>query len=63
MVIVKGMIMALAAFTFLYMSILHELDHAPLIKGCSSKKGFLLMICGFLITALVRFLIGEAHRL
>jgi len=61
MVIVKGTILALAAGTFLYMSTLHELEDTPLIKGCSRKKGFLLMICGFLITALVRLLIGAAH--
>jgi len=63
MVIIKGTILALAAGTFLYMATLHELDHTPLIKGCSTKKGFLIMICGFLITALVRLLIGAAHHM
>lgn len=63
MVIIKGTILALAAGTFLYMATLHELDHSPLIKGCSTKKGFLIMICGFLITALVRLLIGAAHHM
>jgi len=63
MVIIKGTILGLAAGTFLYMATLHELDHSPLIKGCSTKKGFLIMICGFLITALVRLLIGAAHHM
>ncbi len=63
MVIIKGTILSLAAGTFLYMSTLHELAKAPLIKNCGNKKGFLLMLCGFVITALVRLLIGEAHRM
>ena len=61
--IIKGTILSLAAGTFLYMSTLHELAKAPLIKNCGNKKGFLLMLCGFVITALVRLLIGEAHRM
>ena len=63
MIIVKGFILSLAAGTFLYMSTLHELEHAPLIKYCDNKKGFLLMFCGFAITALVRLLIGAAHHM
>ncbi len=63
MVVVKGSILSLAAGTFLYMATLHELTQAPLIKNCGSKKGFLLMLCGFVITALVRLLIGEAHHM
>ncbi|MBN1941716.1 MAG: hypothetical protein JW849_00315 [Phycisphaerae bacterium] len=43
------------------MSTLHELKHTPLIEDCRTRKGFLLMICGFVLTALVRWLIGEAH--
>jgi solute carrier family 39 (zinc transporter), member 1/2/3 len=63
MIVVKGVILSLAAGTFLYMATLHELRHTPLIEKCSTKKGFVLMFCGFVITALVRFLIGEAHRM
>jgi zinc transporter ZupT len=62
MVLVKGTILSLAAGTFLYMSTLHDLEHSPLMKVCSSKKGFFILICGFLITALVRLLIGAAHH-
>ncbi|MCK5710915.1 MAG: hypothetical protein KAI07_10275, partial [Deltaproteobacteria bacterium] len=60
---VKGFILALASGTFLYMATLHDLEHAPLIKSCVTKKGFIIMLCGFIITLLVRFLIGEAHHM
>jgi len=63
MVIIKGTILSLAAGTFLYMSTLHDLENSPSIKICSTKKGFLFLICGFLITALVRLLIGAAHHM
>jgi zinc transporter ZupT len=63
MVIVKAFILAMASGVFLYMSSLHELKNTPLIVDCRSRKGFALMICGFVITALVRWLIGEAHHL
>jgi zinc transporter 1/2/3 len=63
MIVVKGFILSLAAGTFLYMSTLHELENAPLIKGCGSKKGFLVMFYGFAITAVVRLLIGAAHQM
>jgi len=63
MVIIKGTILSLASGTFLYMSTLHDLENSPSIKICSTKKGFLFMICGFLITALVRLLIGAAHHM
>ncbi len=60
MVVVKGAILSMAAGTFLYMATLHELTQAPLIKNCGCRKGFLLMLGGFAITALVRLLIGAA---
>lgn len=63
MLVVKGAILSLAAGTFLYMSTLHDFRHSPMIANCGSKKGFLFMFCGFVITALVRLLIGEAHRM
>lgn len=63
MVVVKGMILSLAAGTFLYMGTLHEMRHTPLIKDCGNFKGFVLMLIGFGLTALVRFLMGEAHQL
>lgn len=63
MVIIKGAVLGMASGTFLYMGTLHELENAPLIKHCISKKGFIIMLCGFILTAFVRFLIGEAHRL
>ncbi|MCK5392398.1 MAG: ZIP family metal transporter [Deltaproteobacteria bacterium] len=63
LVLVKGFILALASGTFLYMATLHDLEHAPLIKSCVTKKGFIIMLCGFIITLLARFLIGEAHHM
>ena len=63
MVVIKGIILSFAAGTFLYMGTIHELEGAPLIKNCGNKKGFIIMLSGFAITALVRFIIGEAHRM
>lgn len=60
---VKGVILSLAAGTFLYMGTLHEMRHAPLIKDCAKVKGFLSMLSGFGLTALVRWLMGTAHHL
>ena len=63
MVIVKGTILGLAAGTFLYMATLHGFRHAPLITICNCRKGFSLMLAGFLLTTFVRLLLGEAHRM
>lgn len=62
MLVIKGIIMSLAAGTFLYMSTLHELRHTPLIVDCHTRKGYLLMLTGFVITALVRLILAEAHH-
>jgi zinc transporter ZupT len=63
MLLVKACIISLAAGVFLYMSTLHELRHTPLISICCNRKGFLLLIAGFVLTALIRLLIGEAHKI
>jgi zinc transporter 1/2/3 len=63
MAVVKAFVMAVAAGVFLYMSTLHELKETPLIVDCSDRKGFTVAVSGFILTALVRLLIGEAHRL
>lgn len=63
MTLVKGIILGLAAGTFLFLSTLHELMQSPLITRCNNRRGFLLMLSGFLITALVRLLMGEAHQI
>jgi zinc transporter 1/2/3 len=60
--IVKAFILSMAAGTFLFMSTLHEFKDTPLIKDCASRKGFAWAVFGFAITAVVRLLIGEAHR-
>ncbi len=61
MFLVKGTILSLASGVFLYMATLHELKNTPLIEDCHSKKGFILMVIGFILTALIRLLVGEAH--
>ncbi len=63
MFVVKGTIHSLAAGTFLYMGALHEMRHTPLIEDCGSKRGFALMLAGFVLTALVRLILGEAHHM
>lgn len=63
MMVVKAVVLSLAAGTFLYMGTMHELRHSPLIRDCARLKGFGVMLGGLALTALVRFLIGEAHRL
>lgn len=61
--VVKGTIFSLAAGTFLYMGSIHEMKHTPLIADCGSKRGFVLLLSGFMLTALVRLIIGEAHHI
>jgi zinc transporter ZupT len=63
MFIIKGTILSLASGVFLYMATLHELRHTPMIADCGTKKGFALMVAGFVVTALVRWIIGEAHHM
>lgn len=63
MTMVKGIILGMAAGTFLYMATLHELRNAPMIAICNSRKGFSFMMAGFTLTVFVRLLIGEAHKL
>jgi solute carrier family 39 (zinc transporter), member 1/2/3 len=63
MIVVKATILSLAAGVFLYISTLHELCSTPLISICCNRKGFVLLITGFVLTALIRLLLGEAHKL
>ncbi len=62
MLIVKATILSLASGVFLYMSTLHELRRTPLITVCNNRKGFMLLLAGFALTALVRLLMGEVHH-
>ena len=62
LLLIKGTIMAMAAGTFLYMGTIHEMKHTPLIEDCGTKRGFMTMLAGFALTALVRLLIGEIHH-
>lgn len=57
----KAIVLSLGAGTFLYMGTLHEMKHASLIEHCCKRNCFLAMVAGLLITALVRFVVGEAH--
>ncbi len=62
MLVAKGLILSLAGGTFLYLAVLHELKHTALIIDVDTKKGFVLMLAGFVLTALVRLLLWEAHH-
>ncbi len=63
MLMTKGVILALAGGTFLFLSTLHQFQHAAMIRVCCSGRGFAFLLAGFAITALVRLIIGEAHRI
>ena len=60
-ILVKAIILSLAAGVFLYMSTVHGLRRTALVEHCSGVKGFSLMLLGLIITALVRFILGLAH--
>ncbi|MFK7778853.1 MAG: ZIP family metal transporter [Gimesia sp.] len=60
--LIKATVLALGAGTFLYMGTLHEMKHASLIEHCGKRNCFLAMVAGLVITAFVRFMVGEAHR-
>ncbi|NGX42791.1 MAG: hypothetical protein K940chlam7_01079 [Chlamydiae bacterium] len=61
--LIKPVVLSLGAGTFLYMGTLQGMKHSSLIKHCSTRSGFLAMLAGLFITAFVRFIVGEAHRL
>ena len=61
--IFKACVLSLGAGTFLYMGTLHELKHAPMIQYCKNPHCFLIMVSGFTVTALVRWIMGEAHHM
>jgi len=63
LVVIKATVLALAGGTFLYMAILHEHRYTAMIRQCGHLQGYLIMLSGFVATALVRLLIGEAHNL
>lgn len=58
--LIKAIVLSLGAGTFLYLGTLHEMKHASLIEHCGKRNCFLIMLSGLVITALVRFLVGEA---
>ncbi|QDU09762.1 ZIP family metal transporter [Gimesia aquarii] len=60
--LVKATMLSLGAGTFLYMGTLHEMKHASLIEHCGKRNCFLIMVAGLVITAIVRFVVGEAHH-
>ncbi len=63
MLVAKGGILALAGGTFLFLATLHQFQHAAMIRICCTRRGFAFLLAGFAVTALVRLIIGEAHRL
>jgi zinc transporter ZupT len=63
--LIKATVLSLASGVFLYLATLHEMRHAPLLTTCSGLRGFLLLLAGFGLTALVRIALGlaQAHHL
>lgn len=61
MMLVKAVILSMAAGVFLFMATLHEMKHAPLIVDCCTKRGFVAMFIGLVLTVLVRVMLGVAH--
>lgn len=62
-VLVKGIVLGIAAGTFLFMATLHDLQHSPLVTACQRLPNFAWMIFGFVLTAAVKFALGAAHHL
>lgn len=60
--IIKGAILSLASGVFLYMSTLHDLKNTPLIVDCRTLRGFAWTSAGFILTVIVRLLIGESQH-
>ena len=60
-IVVKAIVLSLAAGVFLYMAVLHGLRHTPLLVFCCEKKRFGLMLLGLIITALIRLILGLGH--
>jgi zinc transporter ZupT len=61
LMLAKGVVLSLASGTFLFMSTLHELRESPLIAQCG-LRGFGVGLAGFVLTLLVRLVLGEAHH-
>ena len=62
LLLLKAIVLALGAGTFLYMGTLHDMKRASLIHHCCKLSCFLTMLAGLGITALVRWIVGEAHQ-
>lgn len=63
MIVFKGIILGMAAGTFLYMATINEFKDSALIKYCGSLKGLSVFVLGIGITLIVRLLIGEAPHI
>ncbi len=61
--LIKGVVLSIAAGTFLFMASLHDLQHSPLITACRHLPNFLWMVAGFVLTACVKLILGAAHHL
>ena len=62
-VLARGVVLAMAAGTFLFMGTLNELQSTPMIRRCRHWRGFAAMLLGLGLTAAARWLLGEAHSL
>lgn len=61
LLLAKAFILSLASGVFLFLSCLHGLGHTAMIKHIGKPRGFLLMLAGFIITALTRWMMAEVH--
>ncbi|MDG2304592.1 MAG: ZIP family metal transporter [Candidatus Binatia bacterium] len=62
-ILARGVLLAMAAGTFLFMGTLNELQSTPMIRRCRHWRGFTAMLLGLGLTTAARWLLGEAHSL
>lgn len=60
--VIKAVVLAMGAGTFLFLGTLHEMKHASMIEHCCKPSCFVSMLGGLAVTALVRWIIGESHH-
>lgn len=61
--IFKAIVISGASGVFLYLATTYGLRHTPFVKHCRNKRGFIIMLCGLIITVLVSVLLNYASHL
>jgi len=61
LIIVKAFTLSIAAGVFLYMATLHEFSNTPFIRHCSTRKGFIVMLIGLMLTFGVKVVLELGH--